>query len=487
MKYIFPSSMPEVDGLRSYARNITYSYVGMAHRARPFLAAIAIVVALTVLSGYWFQSQIHRPVPDYPGTHPLTAFMLLLLGFCVLTHRLLKPVTRLRKVALVTVIGLSAARLLEIAFGSVTRPVSRVFETVVGAGASVDWVETGDNTAMSTGLLAISLLLYARAPRLAMVASMAAIFIALLGMAGYVFNIGVLFGAMSPVTLVAIVPLTLGTATIFAHRRIYRMVLSDTPVGLIARTQILMSSLLLLGIAADHWSGDHFSATLQNVLFALTLWLIGVMNIITSRVYDRIDRRRRKVERDLVRIALIDPLTGAANRHGLDSYFNSLHRQRDLGVVLIDLDHFKSVNDRYGHKAGDRILGEVSNALRKRLRDRDVLARWGGEEFLALLHDVDEKDLEIVAQDLRRIIDDLADPAGEVDRFTASFGVTLMDRSEESLDSAITRADRALYWSKDMGRNRVTYWRDLPNAVRYGDERVSPLPIDAHEILVREA
>ncbi len=104
----------------------------------------------------------------------------------------------------------------------------------------------------------------------------------------------------------------------------------------------------------------------------------------------------------------------------------------------------------------------MSAALRTRLRERDVLARWGGEEFLVVLYNVDIEGLATVAEKLRLIIQDMVDPLGEVEHFTASIGATLMGRGERALEPAVARADRALYWSKDMGRNRVTLWGDLP-------------------------
>ncbi|WP_353342569.1 GGDEF domain-containing protein [Litorivita sp. NS0012-18] len=465
MKYVDLSATAE-DDPRLSAGAITYSYVGVAHRSRVFLTGFAILVGMFVLGGYVMEAQFHKPFHALPGTHPLTAVMVLLLATSLVMHRLLEPISIVRRGILLAVVCLSSLRLIEIQSGSIHHPLSAAMARWLAPYSDMSGIETGANTAMCLGLMALSGLLLSRAPRLALWAAVLAGFISLLGATGYAFRLDVLFGAMSPVTVACLVPLALATMTLYAHRRIFRIVLSDTPVGFVARCQIGFSSFLMVLVAAAQVGDKFASATMQNLFLALVLWLIGAMNVITAGIYDRIDRRRRKVERDLVIAALHDSLTGAANRHGLELYFSGLERELEVGVLLIDLDHFKLVNDRYGHKAGDRILATVSTALRGRLRERDVLARWGGEEFLVVLYNVDIEGLATVAEKLRLIIQDMVDPLGEVEHFTASIGATLMGRGERALEPAVARADRALYWSKDMGRNRVTLWRDLPVPAR---------------------
>ncbi len=461
MKYVDPSAAAE-DDPRLSAGEITYSYVGVAHRARAFLAGFALLIGLFVMGGYVLEAQLHKPFHALPGKHPLTTLMVVLVATNLLMHRLLQPINIVRHIILLTVVCLSSVRLIEIQSGDIKHPLSEALARWLTPHTDMSGVETGANTALCLGLMAISGLFLSRSPRVALWAAVLAGFIALLGATGYAFQLDVLFGNMSPVTVACLVPLTLATMTLYAHQHIFRTVLSDTPVGFVARCQIAFSSLLMILVAAAQVSDQFSTAAMQNLFLALVLWLIGAMNVITAGVYDRIDRRRRKVERDLVNTAMFDSLTGAANRHGLELYFAGLQRELEVGVVLIDLDHFKLVNDRFGHKAGDRILATVSAALRMGLRERDVLARWGGEEFLVVLYDVDAKGLAIVAEKLRLIIQDMVDPVGEVEQFTASIGATLMDRGETALEPAVARADRALYWSKDMGRNRVTLWGDLP-------------------------
>jgi diguanylate cyclase (GGDEF)-like protein len=125
-------------------------------------------------------------------------------------------------------------------------------------------------------------------------------------------------------------------------------------------------------------------------------------------------------------------------------------------VLFADIDHFKDVNDTYGHDAGDRVLKMVAQTLRHNLRSADVLARWGGEEFLALLHGVDKGVLAATAEKLRILV---ASSFFEVDgaevRVTISLGATLL-RPDDTPHSVVARADALLYESKAEGRNRYT-------------------------------
>jgi diguanylate cyclase (GGDEF)-like protein len=127
-----------------------------------------------------------------------------------------------------------------------------------------------------------------------------------------------------------------------------------------------------------------------------------------------------------------------------------------VALVLADVDFFKRINDEFGHDAGDKVLVRLAAMLREGLRDCDVLARWGGEEFLALLPACDSRSAYEVAERLR-----LAVAAAQIEiggralSVTMSFGIAEVDRDHDLL-SATTRADRALYRSKHEGRNRVT-------------------------------
>ncbi|QDH62517.1 GGDEF domain-containing protein [Pseudomonas azotoformans] len=158
--------------------------------------------------------------------------------------------------------------------------------------------------------------------------------------------------------------------------------------------------------------------------------------------------------------ALVDPLTGLPNRAAwserLDHEVNAWHqRGNSLSLAMLDLDHFKRINDGYGHLAGDKVLKIIANVLRKRLRPNDFIARFGGEEFVLLMPDSSLSDALAVGEVLRAAI--AACPfhfKGEPVTITVSMGVAQLQPSERS-ELALKRADEALYRAKAAGRNQV--------------------------------
>jgi diguanylate cyclase (GGDEF)-like protein len=124
-------------------------------------------------------------------------------------------------------------------------------------------------------------------------------------------------------------------------------------------------------------------------------------------------------------------------------------------VLLLDVDHFKSINDKHGHAGGDQVLAAVSALLRKQLRTSDLSARWGGEEFVIALTNTGRENAEILAERLRQAIQRLSVPHGDVTiSVSVSLGLAEL-RPEETLESLIDRADRAMYTAKVGGRNRL--------------------------------
>jgi diguanylate cyclase (GGDEF)-like protein len=160
--------------------------------------------------------------------------------------------------------------------------------------------------------------------------------------------------------------------------------------------------------------------------------------------------------RQLERLAVTDQLTGLANRLRLDQALEDerLRTERYGGsfcVVLLDIDHFKLVNDRFGHQMGDQVLTGFARVLEAHTREVDVVGRWGGEEFLVICRDGLEPAL-LLAEKLRRAIQ--SHVFALVGRKSASLGVALFHRGE-TVAEAIARADAALYQAKQDGRNRV--------------------------------
>ncbi|MBI5585726.1 MAG: diguanylate cyclase [Deltaproteobacteria bacterium] len=170
--------------------------------------------------------------------------------------------------------------------------------------------------------------------------------------------------------------------------------------------------------------------------------------------------RRQKTEEALARVARSDPLTGLMNRRAMMYWFQYQlkHYQRNripFAVLLCDIDHFKQVNDTYGHAVGDLVLRDMAEFLKESLRSQDLLARWGGEEFLILLPDTDEAGGAVVAEKIRsRIEKELFRDGSREFRLSLSFGVAAY-QPEQSADDCIKAADAAMYRAKNSGRNRV--------------------------------
>jgi diguanylate cyclase (GGDEF)-like protein len=168
-----------------------------------------------------------------------------------------------------------------------------------------------------------------------------------------------------------------------------------------------------------------------------------------------------KLRSELARLATLDPLTGVYNRRTFgDLAGREISRASRLGtelaVVMIDIDHFKSVNDRFGHAAGDEVLREFVTIARRGLRRPDLIGRYGGEEFCILLPDTSRLEAVHVAQRLRATVEHAEVLVhGAATRFTVSVGIAHSDRTGLELDALLREADLALYRAKALGRNQV--------------------------------
>lgn len=170
----------------------------------------------------------------------------------------------------------------------------------------------------------------------------------------------------------------------------------------------------------------------------------------------------RKLDAELIRHASQDPLTGVANRRvmweqGQRRIAKSNQRSTGMAVLMIDVDRFKSINDRWGHDGGDRVLVAVADTLRRNIRDKDILARVGGEEFMVLLHHAEEPAAKEAAERLRQAVEreTIALSPGQDWHCTVSIGYCVTTRGEASWREVVVAADRALYAAKQGGRNRV--------------------------------
>ncbi len=157
-------------------------------------------------------------------------------------------------------------------------------------------------------------------------------------------------------------------------------------------------------------------------------------------------------------LSITDKLTGVFNRLKLDEVLNdefnrSSRFKSNFGVIIIDIDYFKKINDTFGHLVGDQVLIEFAKILETNIRKIDVLGRWGGEEFMIICPETNFQGTIKVAQSLREIISEYE--FSTVNKISASFGISAYNKNDENIDKIIARADSALYKAKVNGRNRV--------------------------------
>jgi diguanylate cyclase (GGDEF)-like protein len=216
----------------------------------------------------------------------------------------------------------------------------------------------------------------------------------------------------------------------------------------------------------------------QVYLFIILVWLgFGLLYILTgfsslrstlqhtynqNKELESLNDSLKLQSNHLEAMAKRDPLTGALNRAGIrDPLFKALKAFRDdeipLSVIFIDLDHFKSVNDTHGHDVGDAVLIELCKLTSNSIRQNEIFARWGGEEFLLICPEADLFICARIAEKLRSLIENHTWP--EHLNLTASLGIASMNKRESS-SSLINRADEALYKAKEQGRNRVVVSQD---------------------------
>ena len=182
----------------------------------------------------------------------------------------------------------------------------------------------------------------------------------------------------------------------------------------------------------------------------------------------RLEEELKAVQQELAlrnaeyqRIASYDTLTGLLNRRAVlekvDEWLHHVRRYKGrLSVAMLDIDHFKGVNDRYGHRVGDRVLADLSSMMQRSIRKTDFVGRYGGEEFLIILPRTDAAGAAVMAERVRASLQGVPmhDAEGNTFQVTASLGIAEhFDGDDE--DSLISRADTALYHAKEAGRNRV--------------------------------
>ncbi len=275
--------------------------------------------------------------------------------------------------------------------------------------------------------------------------------------------LGLMLGLYSPITGMVLLGSPLVGFILFGFRPVvWGFTVSTVMVLLLAWLSASGYDIYALYFRADPTARDSLSYYWIASTVAFSVPFVTAVLTLVSLLLRRWVYREAQVRA----MAVQDPLTGLANRRALfDQFAHEIARARrageDLSVCVLDLDHFKQINDRHGHAAGDTVLVRVANLLRECLRETDRIGRIGGEEFVLVLPDTGHEGAEKVIERCRAAL--VGTPVmldvGEPLTVSASFGVVTALAGEQATESQlVSRADDALYLAKKRGRNRVEFW-----------------------------
>jgi len=217
----------------------------------------------------------------------------------------------------------------------------------------------------------------------------------------------------------------------------------------------LVSSTILL--AAGFYTISDPDIYVMHAFWVFCSFSFGFLGAL---IFFRLKRVNFMTQQELLHMAVTDELTGTFNRNHLNSALaHEMARDRryskTFGLLIVDIDHFKKINDSFGHAVGDEVLLKTAQVLSGSIRSSDTLVRWGGEEFVVIAVEVDEKALGHLCENLRSSIEE-TNYGPVVDKVTVSIGATLFSENDTQ-DTLLLRADKALYEAKEKGRNRIAY------------------------------
>lgn len=221
-----------------------------------------------------------------------------------------------------------------------------------------------------------------------------------------------------------------------------------------------VSSFIVLVFLPPDVAKDLFLRAAAPVMLANILGVLLLVDLLER------EKQRVRIVRALENEASVDPLTKLPNRRVFERAADRCadeagNRGRPFSIIMLDVDHFKKINDTWGHNVGDTVLSRVADLIRRTVRKTDIAARYGGEEIIILLPDTEERQASTVAEKIRHAIqsEDLI-VANTAIKVTVSIGVAAVESGTTDVRATIEAADKALYRAKGAGRNRV----ELANA-----------------------
>lgn len=242
----------------------------------------------------------------------------------------------------------------------------------------------------------------------------------------------------------------------------------ETYVPIMINGQFVGAFELYYDISARRKALDEHMEWVDKLLLLLSSIAIFAAFVIGIG-YKKVQQIREEYELELIEMATKDKLTNLYNRRSFESRLAQDIKQyqefqTELSVIIFDVDHFKHVNDTYGHQAGDNVLTSLAQISKDTIRSCDIIARYGGEEFIILLPNTGKNGSKVIAEDLRKAVQDMSfDSSTYHIKVTISLGIaSICDVKNANLDKLIKHADDALYHAKHNGRNQVSYMKVPP-------------------------
>jgi diguanylate cyclase len=346
--------------------------------------------------------------------------------------------------------GLAMSALIILAYSKVIAVTNGSFSTNIGVGvlfSAAGIVSMSDPLVLSPGILydgriPILALAYGFSGAIGVVLTTVAI-------GGYRLWLGGV-GAASGLAAICIAAAAGIAVAQVSHRYLRSRVARSLLLGLAAST----STVAVILLPRDIWPAFTFSV-LGPIVIANFIGVVMLNDFLSN------EKRRLRLFRTLQHDAAVDPLTRLANRRAFDSKAESalapgLNPTGDYAVIMIDIDHFKQVNDTYGHHIGDTVLAHIADTIRDAVRKTDIVARFGGEEIAVLLPGVDSEHATAIAEMIRQRIEAQQFPMQNgFMQVTISAGTAGSNIASTDIPSALRAADSALYIAKRTGRNKV--------------------------------
>lgn len=273
---------------------------------------------------------------------------------------------------------------------------------------------------------------------------------------------GYLIGSISPATMVGYVG-TIGVGLVLFERKIVYSAFIPATIILAVCTYLSMNDVIPYAPLFNFTIIRHA----QTNPFWLGSMLFFIMPILVACfiLFEILLTQWRQRETYIQRLSQIDPLTNVLNRRSLNTHLETLHEQQfDYALVLLDIDHFKKINDVYGHHQGDQVLIKIAQCLSENLRNEDIIGRFGGEEFILLLPHTDITQAEKIAERCRLALQELSifNNQNIQIHVSASFGISSSAFANDPY-LVIRQADEALYAVKASGRNQVRTFQQIPH------------------------